>query len=148
MTYPARCGSSRCLSTCRLTAPVPDRSPDSRELLACLVMTQARPALAQASGDVVVKSPQAILMDADTGAIMFQRTADALVPPASMSKLMLLAVVFKALKNGEAKLTDEYLISENSWRKAARLRHLGDVRPGRDPGEARGADQGHHRAVG
>ena len=66
---------------------------------------------------MVVKSPHAILMDADTGAIMFQRAADVAVPPASMSKLMLLAVVFKALQNGEAKPTDEYLMSENSWRK-------------------------------
>jgi D-alanyl-D-alanine carboxypeptidase (penicillin-binding protein 5/6) len=30
---------------------------------------------------------------------------------------MLLAVVFKALKAGEVKLTDELLMSENSWRK-------------------------------
>ena len=75
------------------------------------------PVLAQTSGDVVVKSPQAILMDADSGAIMFQRNADDLVSPASMSKLMLLAVVFKALKSGEVKLTDDLLMSENSWRK-------------------------------
>jgi D-alanyl-D-alanine carboxypeptidase (penicillin-binding protein 5/6) len=74
-------------------------------------------ASAQTSGDVVVKSPQAILMDADSGAIMFQRNADDLVSPASMSKLMLLAVVFKALKSGEVKLSDELLMSENSWRK-------------------------------
>jgi D-alanyl-D-alanine carboxypeptidase (penicillin-binding protein 5/6) len=77
----------------------------------------AHPALAQTSGEVVVKSPQAMLMDADSGAILFQRNADELVPPASMSKLMLLAVVFKALKAGEVKLTDELLMSENSWRK-------------------------------
>ena len=77
----------------------------------------APPVLAQTSGDVVVKSPQAILMDADSGAIMFQRNADDLVSPASMSKLMLLAVVFKALQSGEVKLTDELLMSENSWRK-------------------------------
>jgi serine-type D-Ala-D-Ala carboxypeptidase (penicillin-binding protein 5/6) len=74
-------------------------------------------AAAQGRGDVVVKSPQAILMDADTGAVMFQRNADLATPPASLSKLMLLAVTFKALKTGEAKLTDEYLMSENSWRK-------------------------------
>jgi D-alanyl-D-alanine carboxypeptidase (penicillin-binding protein 5/6) len=89
----------------------------SLALAMCLVVAAARPVLAQATGDVVVRSPQAILMDADTGAVMFQRNADVAVPPASMSKLMLLAVVFKALQNGEAKLTDEYLMSENSWRK-------------------------------
>ena len=82
-----------------------------------VLMGAAAPVLAQTSGDVMVKSPQAILMDADSGAIMFQRNADDLVSPASMSKLMLLAVVFKALKTGEARLTDDLLMSENSWRK-------------------------------
>ena len=89
----------------------------SLALVMGLALAGPRPVLAQASGDVVVKSPQAILMDADTGAVMFQRAADVAVPPASMSKLVLLAVVFRALQNGEAKLTDEYLMSENSWRK-------------------------------
>jgi serine-type D-Ala-D-Ala carboxypeptidase (penicillin-binding protein 5/6) len=86
-------------------------------LVVGLVLAPVRPGVAQTSGEVVVKSPQAILMDADSGAILFQRNADELVPPASMSKLMLLAVVFKALKSGEVKLTDELLMSENSWRK-------------------------------
>jgi D-alanyl-D-alanine carboxypeptidase (penicillin-binding protein 5/6) len=89
----------------------------SLAFVVCLTLAAARPVLAQSSGDVVVKSPQAILMDAETGAVMFQRNADDLVSPASMSKLMLLAVVFKALNAGEVKLSDEFLMSENSWRK-------------------------------
>src|SRR5262245_65656451 len=56
-------------------------------------------------------------MDADTGAIMYQRNADELMHPASMSKLMTLAVVFKALKAGEIKLSDEFLMSEKAGRK-------------------------------
>jgi D-alanyl-D-alanine carboxypeptidase (penicillin-binding protein 5/6) len=77
----------------------------------------ARPLHAQATADVVVKAPHAILMDADNGAIMFQRAADDLIYPASMSKLMLLAVLFKAVKAGEVKLSDEYFMSEYAWRK-------------------------------
>src|SRR4051794_25197937 len=61
---------------------------------------------------VTVKAPQAILMDVETGSIIFQRAADDLLYPANMSKLMLLAVVFKALKAGEIKLEDEYFMSE------------------------------------
>ena len=72
---------------------------------------------APAAGEVAVKAPHAILMDADTGAIMFQRGADDLIYPASMSKLMLLAVLFKALKAGEVKPEDEYFMSEYAWRK-------------------------------
>jgi D-alanyl-D-alanine carboxypeptidase (penicillin-binding protein 5/6) len=76
-----------------------------------------RQALAQGAGDVVVKAPHAILMDADNGAIMFQRSADDLIYPASMSKLMLLAVLFKAVKAGEVKLDDDYFMSEYAWRR-------------------------------
>ena len=64
-----------------------------------------------------VKAPQAVLMDAESGAVMFQRNGDELMYPASMSKLMLLAVVFKALKAGEVKLEDEFFMSEYAWRK-------------------------------
>jgi len=66
---------------------------------------------------VSIKAPHAILMDADTGAIIFQRTADDLIYPASMSKLMTLAVAFKAIKAGEIKLEDEFFMSEYAWRK-------------------------------
>lgn len=62
------------------------------------------------------RAKHAILMDAQTGAIMFQHNADVLSPPASMSKLMTMAVVFKALKEGQLKLEDEFLVSENAWR--------------------------------
>ena len=66
---------------------------------------------------VSIKAPHAILMDADTGAIIFQRAADELIYPASMSKLMTLAVAFKAIKAGEIKLEDEFFMSEYAWRK-------------------------------
>ena len=66
---------------------------------------------------VAIKAPHAILMDADTGAIIFQRAADDLIYPASMSKLMTLAVAFKAIKAGEINLEDEFFMSEYAWRK-------------------------------
>jgi D-alanyl-D-alanine carboxypeptidase (penicillin-binding protein 5/6) len=69
------------------------------------------------SADGLVKARQAVLMDADTGAIMYQRRADELMYPASMSKLMLITMMFKALKAGEIKLEDEFLMSEHAWRK-------------------------------
>jgi D-alanyl-D-alanine carboxypeptidase (penicillin-binding protein 5/6) len=75
------------------------------------------PAAAQQQGsEPVLKSPRAILMDADSGAVLFQRNADELTPPASMSKLMLLIMVFMALRSGELKLDAEFLMSLNAWR--------------------------------
>ena len=56
-------------------------------------------------------------MEAETGAVLFQHNADELAPPASMSKLMTVAVIFKALKTGQVKLEDEFLVSVNAWRK-------------------------------
>jgi D-alanyl-D-alanine carboxypeptidase (penicillin-binding protein 5/6) len=88
-------------------------------LVLALVMAFALGATssAGAQAEFNVKAAQAILMDADTGAIMYQRNPDDLMYPASMSKLMTLTVLFKALKAGEVKLSDEYLMSENAWRK-------------------------------
>ncbi|MEC9368776.1 MAG: D-alanyl-D-alanine carboxypeptidase family protein [Pseudomonadota bacterium] len=57
-----------------------------------------------------------ILMDAATQSVLFEKSADALMPPASMSKLMTLAVVFQALKEGRLKLTDEFTTSVYAWR--------------------------------
>jgi len=62
------------------------------------------------------KAPHAILMDAASGAILFQHNADDLVQPASMSKLMTLAVLFRALKEGRIHKTDEFTMSVNAWR--------------------------------
>ncbi len=85
-------------------------------LVASVALVAAAPALAQQSGEVVVKSPQAILIDADSGGVLFQRNADDLVPPASMSKLMLLILMFNALRAGEITLDTDVVMSEHAWR--------------------------------
>lgn len=59
---------------------------------------------------------QAVLLDAETGAVLFQHNADVLVPPASMAKLMTAAVVFRALKEGRLTLGDTFPVSEHAWR--------------------------------
>ena len=62
-------------------------------------------------------APTAILMEAASGSILFEKNADELRAPSSMMKLMTAEVVFNAIKEGKVKLTDEYRISENAWRK-------------------------------
>ena len=62
------------------------------------------------------KAKHAILMDADANLVLFEKEADQLVPPASMSKLMTLAVVFRELKAGHIKLEDQFKVSEHAWR--------------------------------
>ena len=55
-------------------------------------------------------------MDAESGGVMYQRNGDELMYPASMSKLMTLAVVFKALRPARS-AQDEFFMSEYAWRK-------------------------------
>jgi serine-type D-Ala-D-Ala carboxypeptidase (penicillin-binding protein 5/6) len=62
-------------------------------------------------------APTAILMEANSGSILFEKNADELRAPSSMMKLMTAEVVFNAIREGKVKLTDEYRISENAWRK-------------------------------
>src|SRR6201991_3187078 len=62
-------------------------------------------------------APTAILMEANSGSILFEKNADELRAPSSMMKLMTAEVVFNAIKEGKVKLSDEYRISENAWRK-------------------------------
>ena len=62
-------------------------------------------------------APTAILIEADSGSVLFEKNADELRAPSSMLKLMTMEIVFDALKRGEIKLTDQYRVSENAWRK-------------------------------
>src|SRR5215471_6858420 len=62
-------------------------------------------------------APTAILTEATSGSVLFEKNADELRAPSSMMKLMTAEVVFHALKEGKLKLTDEFRISENAWRK-------------------------------
>src|SRR6476469_20004 len=62
-------------------------------------------------------APTAILIEASSGSVLFEKNADELRAPSSMMKLMTAEVVFHAIQQGEIKLTDEYHVSENAWRK-------------------------------
>jgi len=57
-----------------------------------------------------------LLMDAATGQVLWQKDGLAPMPPASMSKLMTLELLFQRLKDGRMKLTDTLPVSERAWR--------------------------------
>ena len=58
---------------------------------------------------------QALVIDYQTGSVLFEKDADAQIQPASMTKLMTLYVLFDQLKQGKVSLTDEFTVSENAW---------------------------------
>jgi serine-type D-Ala-D-Ala carboxypeptidase (penicillin-binding protein 5/6) len=62
-------------------------------------------------------APTAILIEASSGSVLFEKNADELRAPSSMMKLMTAEVVFHAIQQGDVKLTDEYRVSEYAWRK-------------------------------
>ncbi|MDX2201201.1 MAG: D-alanyl-D-alanine carboxypeptidase family protein [Hyphomicrobiaceae bacterium] len=72
---------------------------------------------ALAQGEIATKAHQAVLMDAESGGILFQRNGNDMMYPASMSKLMLLAVVFKAMRKGEVKEDQLFLMTESATRR-------------------------------
>jgi D-alanyl-D-alanine carboxypeptidase (penicillin-binding protein 5/6) len=84
-------------------------------LLALSCLPQS-PALAQQQG-FQTTAPFAILMDSETGAVLFERAADDLMVPASMAKLMTAEVLFDQIAKGKISLDDEFTISEGAWRR-------------------------------
>ena len=67
--------------------------------------------------DFETAAKQAILLDSRSGQVFFEKNADELMPPASMSKIMTMIVVFEGLKDGSLHLDDEFLISPDAWRR-------------------------------
>jgi D-alanyl-D-alanine carboxypeptidase (penicillin-binding protein 5/6) len=62
-------------------------------------------------------APTAILMDAGSHAVLFEKNADEPTAPASMAKVMTAEVVFNEIKNGRLNFDSEFVVSENAWRK-------------------------------
>lgn len=61
--------------------------------------------------DAKVQSPSAILMEASTGQVIYERDADTKRSPASITKIMTLILIFDELKSGNLKLDDEVTTS-------------------------------------
>jgi serine-type D-Ala-D-Ala carboxypeptidase (penicillin-binding protein 5/6) len=62
------------------------------------------------------RAKQALLIDAETGTILFSKDPDTPFPPASLAKLMTMEVVFHAIKAGRLTLDDTFVVSEHAWR--------------------------------
>jgi D-alanyl-D-alanine carboxypeptidase (penicillin-binding protein 5/6) len=75
------------------------------------------PSMAAAQATIQTQGTWALLMDADTQSVLFEKNADQLMSPASMAKIMTAELVFKALKEGKLTLDETMVISENAWRK-------------------------------
>ena len=61
-----------------------------------------------------IQAPSAILMEASTGKIIYEKNADEVLAPASITKIMTLLLIFDALEENTIALTDEVTVSEHA----------------------------------
>lgn len=80
-------------------------------LSAILSLSVAFPTMASEKEDTI-SAPSAILMEASTGQVIYEKDPDSKRPPASVTKVMTLLLIFDALEEGKIKLEDEVTTSE------------------------------------
>lgn len=92
----------------------------------CLALLAA-PAFAQRKepkrDEPNIAAPHAILIEAKSGSVLYERNADQLIYPASLAKLMTAEYVFHLLTIGKIHLTDEFTVSEHAWRTGGAPSH-------------------------
>lgn len=66
------------------------------------------------AASVQITSPSAILMEASTGRVIYEKNAHEALAPASITKIMTLLLTFEALDAGQISLTDEVVVSEHA----------------------------------
>ena len=69
---------------------------------------------AETKADLAPNSKSAILMDFDTGKILYSKNDNEVLPPASITKIMSMLLIMERLDNKTLSLTDEVTISENA----------------------------------
>ena len=63
-----------------------------------------------------VKARTVILQDYLSGKILYEKDADRIIFPASMTKIMTTIIAFELLEKGDLSLNDKFFVSENAWR--------------------------------
>lgn len=69
-----------------------------------------------AQAAIETSAEHGLIMDAQTGQVLWQKDGLTPMPPASMSKLMTIELLFSRIKDGRVKLTDTFPVSERAWR--------------------------------
>ena len=67
-----------------------------------------------AEGGPSIQAPSALLMEASTGQVIYEKDADTKRSPASITKIMTLILIFDALDSGKIKMTDEVVTSAHA----------------------------------
>lgn len=80
----------------------------------CLLLLplQALAAPLEETPPITLTAPSAVLMEADTGAVIFEKNADERRPAASLTKLMTLLLILEKMERGEMRPEDKVTVSE------------------------------------
>lgn len=70
-----------------------------------------------AHADIMTSSEYVMIMDYDTGDVLFEKNADQPMKPASMAKIMTVYILFEYLKDNDLTMDDEFIVSEKAWKK-------------------------------
>src|SRR6201994_4383252 len=68
-----------------------------------------------AQAAIETSAEHGLIMDAQTGQVLWQKDGMTPMPPASMSKLMTIDLLFQRIKDGRVKLTDTFPVSQRAW---------------------------------
>ena len=88
--------------------------------LTCGALFSAQPEAAESFQST---APFALLMDYDTGAVLYEKSADEPMIPASTTKMLTAEIAFRELKEGRLHLDDVFEVSENAWRTGGAKSH-------------------------
>ncbi len=73
------------------------------------------PALAQTMQPPETTAKQAIILDFETGEVLYDKNADEKMPTSSMSKVLTTIVAYDAIREGKIKWEDELPVSQRAW---------------------------------
>lgn len=97
--------------------PANSRFPGIAVLFLAVWLGASQAYAQQPSGAPNISASHAILIDYENGSFLYEKAADIPYPPASLTKLMTMELVFHALREKKLSLDQEILISPNAWRK-------------------------------
>ena len=83
-------------------------------ILLLLLSAGAYSILAEDSSAPAINAESAILIDMETGTVLYEKSADTVIPPASMTKLMTMHIALEAVKNGQCSLDDYVPVGSNA----------------------------------
>lgn len=72
-------------------------------------------------------APYAILIDAETGSVLFEKSADEPTPPSSLAKLMTAEIIFNEITQGRLTRDTEMIVSEDAWRRGGAPSHTSSM---------------------